>query len=324
MAFSHFSAFLITFREALEALLIVGIIMTYLNRVGAKKWNKWVLVGVFLAVLTAILVAFLFQIVFVGYGGLKSSIYLRFGVLFVSVFLLTHMVLWMVGQRKDQKKSMEAKLAQILTTGSIANMIIHSYLVVMREGVETVFFFAAISNGDITKAFLSWGAWLGLLSAVTISLLFFKSARRISISSFFKLTSIFIVFIAAGLLSNTVGMMQDMGYMKSVHMTPGGQVGELYDLKGFMPEHPDDEAHYARDTGNDTVISGQVGIFFSAMFGYTHNPSVEQFVFYWGYYLFAFLLAGWYARRKGRSATQTDQPSVKPSVTTQPATKPSV
>jgi high-affinity iron transporter len=298
MGFSQFAAFLITFREGLEALLIVGIIMTYINRVGAKKWNKWVIVGVVLAMLTSLGVAFLFQVVLDGFGGLKSQNYLRFGVMFVSVILLTHMVLWMADQKKGMNKAMEAKLYIIITAGSAANMIVHSYLVVMREAVETVFFFLAISGGDITRAIMSWGALFGLVAAFIVAIVFFKGTRKIPLAAFFKITGIFIIMIAAGMLSNGIGMMQDMGYMKSVHMTKGGQIGELYNLTAILPEHPKDETDYMRDHGKETVISGQVGIFLAAMFGYSQNPSVEQFVGYWLYYLFALSLIAWHVRVK--------------------------
>jgi high-affinity iron transporter len=307
MEFSQFAAFLITFREALEALLIVGIIMTYINRVGATKWNKWVIVGVVLAILTSLAVALVFQVVLDGFEGLKSQSYLRFGVMFVSVILLTHMVLWMADQKTDMKRNMEAKLSVIITTGSVANMIMHSYLVVMREAVETVFFFAAISGGDITRAMTSWGALYGLAAALLIAFIFFKGTKKIPLSAFFKITGVFIIMIAAGMLSNAIGMMQDMGYMKSVHMTQGGQIGEMYNIAWLLPEHPKDEADYMRDHGERTVISGQIGIFLAAMFGYSQNPSVEQFVGYWVYYLFAFFLAGWSVRYKQRKEMKRNE-----------------
>jgi high-affinity iron transporter len=219
MEFSQFAAFLITFREALEALLIVGIIITYLGKVGATRWIKWVVIGVVFALLTSLGVAFLFQVVLDGFAGLRSQSYLRFGVMFVSVILLTHMVLWMAEQKKDMKGNMEAKLQAIITTGSVANMLVHAYLVVMREAVETVFFFAAISGGDITRVMTSWGALLGLVAALIVAALFFKGTRKLPLSAFFKTTGVFIIVIAAGMLSNGIGMMQDMGYMKSMHMT---------------------------------------------------------------------------------------------------------
>ncbi len=46
---------------------------------------------------------------------------------------------------------------QFITAGNVAGMVIHSFLVVLREGVETVFFFAAITHGNIGAAMQGWG-----------------------------------------------------------------------------------------------------------------------------------------------------------------------
>ena len=43
--------------------------------------------------------------------------------------------------------------------------------------------------------------------------------------------------------------------------------------------------------GKEPLINGQVGIFFKAFLGYTQNPSLEEFVGYWGYYFLVFILA---------------------------------
>lgn len=294
-------AFLITFREAFEALLIVGIIVTYLNRVGASKWNKWVWCGTGLAVFTSFLVALLFQVVLTGFASMGSQSYMRIIILFVSSLLLTHMALWMSDQQKDIRGHMQEKLDKILTAGSVVNLIVHSYLVTLREGVETVFFFVAISQGDIERALTSWGALLGLVTAAILAYLFFNSSRRLPLKTFFTITKVFILIIAAGMFSQVFGLLQDYDLIGSVYETPSGDIGEVYNLAFFMPEHPDDESHYVRDTGSDTLISGNVGIFFRSFIGYTHNPSVEEFAAYWLFYIVVFFFIRWRMKKQSGS-----------------------
>jgi high-affinity iron transporter len=286
-------AFLITLREAFEALLIIGIIVTYLNRVGARKWNKWVWCGTALALLASFLVALLFQVVLTDFRMMASENYMRIGMLLVSSLLLTHMAVWMSGQQKDIRGDMQAKLDKILTAGSVANLIVHSFLVTLREGVETVFFFAAISGGDIEKALTSWGALAGLVLACVLSYFFFSSSKKMSLKKFFTVTKVMILIIAAGLFAQAVGMMQDQGIIGSIYRTPAGEIGELYNIASILPEHPVDEEHYIRDYGSEPLLSGQIGIFLKALLGYTHNPSVEEFVSYWLYYLVIFFLIRW-------------------------------
>lgn len=285
-----FQAFLITFREGLEAILIVGLILSYLTRLNAEKYHKWIYAGVGLALVTSFLVALLFQVIFTGFSTFGAEIYLKITILFASVFLLTHMVIWMKKESKDINTNMQKKLNAAVTAGSVSALIIHSYLIVVREGVETVFFFAAISGGEIQKVFQSYGALSGLMLALVVGYMFFTGTMKISLKSFFNITGILIMFIAAGLLVQGIGMMQDMGKWGSLITTVDGKPAEMYNIVNIMPEHYQDELQYKRDTGEDVLINGQIGLFMAAMFGYSHNPTFEQVAAYWLYFI---LVIGW-------------------------------
>lgn len=276
-------ALLITFREVLEALLIVGIITTYLKRVGHKQYTKYVWLGAGLAVLASVGVALLFQIVFTGFAAMGSEMYLKIGIMLVSTVLLTQMVFWMASHSRDIKDNMEGKMNKFISTGNVVGMVIHSFLVVLREGVETVFFFAAITGGNIGAAMQGWGAITGVVIAAVVSYLFFKGTMRIPLSIFFKLTGAFIILISAGLLVQAISMMQDINLIGSV-------MPHVYDLTWFLPEHPIDHAHYLRDTGAAPILSGDIGIFLKALFGYSSMPSIEEVLAYIGYFVTILLL----------------------------------
>ncbi len=271
------------FREVLEALLIIGIITTYMKRVGQCQYNKFVWLGAGLAVVASVGVAMLFQVVFTGFAAMGSEMYLKISIMLISSVLLTQMVFWMASHSKNLKGKAEDKMSHLITTGNVVGMVIHSFLVVLREGVETVFFFAAITGGDIGKGFEGWGALTGVLIAAVISYLFFKGTMRIPLKSFFKVTGIFIVLIAGGLLVQGISMMQDIKMIGSV-------IPHVYDLTWFLPEHPIDYAHYLRDNGVAPLLSGDIGIFFKALFGYSSMPSIEEIVAYLGYFAVIYLL----------------------------------
>lgn len=276
-------AFLITFRETLEALLIVGIITSYLKRVNHPEFVKHVWTGAILAIVASLGTAMLFQIVLDGFASMGSQNYLKVAIMFVSGALLTQMVFWMAEQSKEMSGKLQGKYSQFITTGNVVGMVIHAFLVVLREGVETVFFFAAITGGDIGRAIQSWGSLAGIILAAIVTFFFFRGTMRIQLKTFFKITGVFIVLIAAGLIVQGVSILQDMKIIGSV-------MPHMYDLTWFMPEHPIDEDHYIRDTGTAPLISGQVGIFLKALFGYSSMPSLEEVLIYWGYYLSIYLL----------------------------------
>lgn len=306
-----FQAFLITLREALEAILIVGLILSYLTRLDAKKYHPWVFAGVFFALVSSFLVALLFQVIFTGFASFGSELYLKLGIMFASVILLSHMVMWMKKESKNVNGEMQKKIGAAVSAGSVTALILHTYLIVLREGVETVFFFAAISGGEMQKVFTSYGALSGLMLALILGYLFFTGTMRFSLKTFFRTTGILIMFIAAGLLVQGIGMLQDLGIMGSAYETVEGDPKAVYNIVGFMPEHFQDEMHYERDTGGEVMISGQIGLFMAAMFGYSHNPTVEQIAAYWLYFIVIYLANVLHGksiqvkRRKSNTANQT-------------------
>ncbi|USK62199.1 FTR1 family iron permease [Peribacillus asahii] len=276
-------ALLITFREALEALLIIGVINTYLKRVNRGNLTKFIWLGVFFAMVASVGVALLFQVVFTGFAAMGSEMYLKISITLISSILLTQMVFWMAEHSRELKGKIEGKIDHFVTTGNIIGLVIHAFLVILREGIETVFFFVAITGGNIEKAVEGWGAISGIGLAALVSYFFFKGTMRMKLSTFFKITGGFIVLIAAGMLVKGISMLQDLKIVGSV-------MPNLYDLTWFLPEHPIDYEHYLRDTGVQPVLSGEVGNFLKALLGYSSMPSIEEVIAYIGYFVVLYLL----------------------------------
>lgn len=194
---------------------------------------------------------------------------------------------------------------QFITAGNVIGMVIHSFLVVLREGVETVFFFAAITHGNIGAAMQGWGATTGIAIAAVVSYLFFKGTMRIPLKTFFKVTGAFIVLIAAGLLVQGISMLQDLNIIGSV-------MPHVYDLTWLLPEHPIDYEHYLRDHGVAPVFSGEVGVFLKALFGYSSMPSLEEVIAYIGYFVVIYLLVANRNTKKNMEQTKTVVQALEP------------
>ncbi len=60
------ASFLITFREGLEAFLIVGIILSYLGKLKVPQYNKYIYLGVTFGIIISLVIAYIFQVVFYG------------------------------------------------------------------------------------------------------------------------------------------------------------------------------------------------------------------------------------------------------------------
>lgn len=251
------AGFLITFREGLEAFLVVGIILAYLGRTNLKRCNKWIYLGVALGLVSAFGIGVVFQLYYSGFESKMGELRLKIAIMGFAVVVLTYMVVWMNRNSRQIKGDVEKVLETAVSTGSVATLVFMAYLAILREGFETVLFLGAIF-GDNMQAPVFYGGGAGLVLSLAVTIALFRGMRQLPIRLFFKVTAGLIIVIAAGLSVNMVGIMQD------INMLPVVKAG-LFDIGWIM---------------ND---SSSVGIFFKALFGYTHSPSLMQVMVYVSY-----------------------------------------
>ncbi|MBM3711931.1 MAG: iron permease [Actinobacteria bacterium] len=248
-----FSSFFITFREGLEAFLIAGIIISYLFKSRQKKYIKYVLFGVLLAVALSIALAFIIEIFIDGFEGRTEEIF-EGSVLFIAVAVLTYMVFWMNRQAKNIRNDLETSVDKAVNRGRVFSLFFLGFIVVFREGAETVLFFKALSFQADTGLLLS-GAITGILASLTVALIFFISTVKINISLFFKITGILVMIIAAGLFATGIHEFQEAGIIPVLNQ-------KVYDLSGFL--------------SRDSITGGILG----SLFGYNPSPTVLELISY--------------------------------------------
>jgi high-affinity iron transporter len=195
------AAFLITLREGMEAALIVAIILAYLRAVGRSDRFSLVWTGVAFAVGLSLLAG---GIIFAIAGGLPHTAGEIFeGVAsFLAVGVLTWMIFWMRRNAINIKSELQGKVDMALASGSGLALAALSFFVVVREGLETVLFlFSAFQAGSETSGALKFlGAVLGLAVAVGLGVLIYRGGIRLNLRTFFRVTGILILIVAASLL----------------------------------------------------------------------------------------------------------------------------
>jgi len=260
-----FASFLITFREGLEAFLLVGIILSYLAKLGESKHNKLIYLGVALGLIASLIVAFIFQFVVDQFDSHEYRNLLMAGILGFATLVLTYMAIWMQRQAKTQVSNMQDNIREILTTGNVFGLIFLAFLAVMREGFETVLFFSALmysGQGDFSLQDGLIGAGAGLIASLVLVIVLMRGTRKVPIQAFFKWTSLLIIIIAAGLLSSASNMLQ------SADVLPVFQTA-VFDISHIL----DDQ--------------GVFGTFLRALFGYNSSPNLLPLVV-WLVYLAVF------------------------------------
>ena len=257
------SSFFIAFREGLEAFLIIGIIISYLVKIGEKKYVKHVVYGAVLAIALSIGLAYIFQLLLGGFEGKVEEIFEGI-VMLLAVVVLTYMIFWMNRQAKSIRNDIEDSVGKAIDKGKVLSLLFLGFIVVFREGAETVLFFRAISyQANSTELII--GGTIGILSSIVLAIIFFLSTRKVNLSAFFKSTGILIMLIAAGLFSTAIHEFQEAGIMIIIK-------DNIYDLGNILSK--------------DSVFGGIL----RSLFGYNPSPSLLETVGYIIYILVISLL----------------------------------
>jgi high-affinity iron transporter len=208
------ATFVITLREAFEASLILGIVYTYLDKIGARDSYRYVTWGGGLGLLASVGMG-------VGVGYLSGPL-LDLGpdligatVIFAAVVLLTWHAWWMQQHARSIRGQVQHQIEEARATQRLWLVGLIAFTGVFREGAETVLFLwgvmaqAASMNG--------WGNVLGgvtgVATAAAIGWAIFHGGRQLSLSKFFSVTTVFILLLAAGLFSTGIGRLQGLGFL---------------------------------------------------------------------------------------------------------------
>jgi high-affinity iron transporter len=281
--------FVITLREGVEAALVVGIVLAYLNKAGQKQLNPWVYVGIGIGIATSLLIGALFLALFQllesthqdYVPALKQGLEGIFSV--AAIALLSWMLIWMTQQARFLKTNVEDAISSALQQRYQAGWGVFSLITiaVLREGFETVLFLAAqVQQGWMATV----GAIAGLVGAVGIGILLFQLGIKINLRRFFQVMGMFLLLIVAGLV---VGALRH--FDKSV-----GLLAQLNpQFAGWCPE-----ASPSCILGPLVWDASQVlpdrqfpGVLLKALFGYTQTLYLAQAI---DYLLFLTIIGGIY------------------------------
>lgn len=203
--------FLIGLREGLEATLIVSVIGAFLTRNG--KSVRPMVFGVALAVLISVAVG-------VGLDLLSASLPQRQQEMLetvigaIAVVFVTTMIIWMNRNSFRMKGQLEHEAAQAVNGGGATALALMAFLAVLKEGFETaVFLLAAAQTAQGSRWFALFGGIAGLGAAVAIGVGIYVGSLRLDLGRFFRITGVFLVFIAAGLVMSSLRTAHEAGWV---------------------------------------------------------------------------------------------------------------
>jgi high-affinity iron transporter len=201
-------AFIITLREGVEAALIVGITLVYLAKIGRKDLRKAVYAALAGAFLGSIAVA-----VVISRTHWNEDVFEGWIMLAAAFFVITTVVFMMRTGRK-LKGEIEGKVGTLAGENAWFGLFIFVFLMVLREGVETVLVLSAVSlNTTELMSFL--GTLFGIIAAIAFGVMFVKGSVRINLQKFFRVTTAILFLVAAQLLLTGLHELSESGVLPS-------------------------------------------------------------------------------------------------------------
>jgi high-affinity iron transporter len=204
-----FGSGLIGLREGLEAAIVVAILVAFLVKSERRDALKWVWLGVAFAIAMTVAVFLVIQYGENTISGLAAEAIAGIASL-VAVAIVTPMVLWMKRAAASMSGTLRGDMERALETGSLAVLTL-AFLAVGREGVETALFMVGYAEAQTAWPLI--GLVIGVLAASAIAFGMYASAVRINLAKFFSYTGIFLIVVAAGILSYGIGALQTVGWL---------------------------------------------------------------------------------------------------------------
>jgi high-affinity iron transporter len=278
--------YLIGLREGLEAGLIVGILVAYVNRVGRRDVLARLWIGIGIAIALALGVG---AVLTWGPYGLSTQAQEAIGGILsiVAVGLVTWMIFWMAGHARDLRGELHTRLDQALA-GAGFGIVVLGVVAVGRESIETALFLWAAAKSETNTLLGSIGAVAGILTAVVLAYLVYRGAMRINLRVFFFWTGLFLIVVAAGVFAYGLGDLQEAGILPGL-----GQ--PAYSITALISP------------------TSWYGILLAGIFNFTPEPTWLQVIGWTGYLVVVLLLflraSGVWGRRREKAPSADGVPS---------------
>lgn len=245
------TALILTVREAVEAVLIIGILISLVKKTHPRHGSTFVYGGAAAAVFVSVGVAKFFGEAYATFG---TSVEGLAGLL--AVILLSYMVFWMGEQSRDLELRLQEKAGSALSAGKSWGLGLIAFLSVLREGIETVLFLVSSAETTPVNQIIS-GAAFGLLVAFVLGIILFRRLLKVNLHKFFIWTGYLLIVFGAGILGKTTASLQAAGWL------PGTL--PAWDSTAFLSE------------------SSPVGALLGGIIGYTATPTLLQVFVYLAY-----------------------------------------
>ncbi len=253
--------FIIVFRESLEAVLVVSIVIGYLVKIKKLKLLRFVYLGVFLALLGSVAGAIGFYQLFGNFTGTAEQIFEGITMLFSSV-LIFYLIVWMANKKNQASLALKTQIQNISSSNEKFGIMFLVFMSILREGIETILFLnASISSQN---GFSLIYASFGIIAGIAVGYGAYLGFRGLNLKYLFNISSALLALFAVGLFTRGIHEFQEAQILPVY-------IEHIWDISYILDEN--------------SFAGGVI----KSMFGYNANPSLMEVLVYCGSIFFLFI-----------------------------------
>ena len=221
-------ALLIILREGFEAMLIVSALAAYLARIGQRSRVPFLYAGAAVAVVASFLLWIAARSL-VELGGSRREA-LEGWTILLATAVLFWVSYWLVSKAEAAhwQAFVKTQVERAVGRGALLGLGFLSFVVVFREGFETVLFYEAVAAraaGAVGQSLLVGGFLTGCAALGVLFLAFQRLGPKIPLRAFFNVTGGLLYFMAFRFAGAGVRELQEAGVIRETSV-------------GFVPDSP--------------------------------------------------------------------------------------
>jgi len=207
-------SFLITFREVIEASLIVATIAGILVKLNQKKQLKTVWLATSTAALLSVILLVLGSILGIKVQELFETheAVIEGTLMVITAVFITWAVFFLHNYFGFYKTRLLQKIKNTVEKEEQKGLFVLVFTSVFREGFEIVLFLSTIYFSSSPEKILT-GFVLGTIGGLILALSLFSATVKLPVYHAFRMTSILLILFAAGLLGRGVHEFTEVGFV---------------------------------------------------------------------------------------------------------------
>ena len=221
-----FPTFLITFREVIEAAVIVSLVISILKKNGSTDSIRIV----WYAVVSAIVVCFTLVLGGSLVGFQLGEVFQKYEeqiegtLMFITVFFITWTVFYLHDRFSKSQRKLTGQIVDSLKSNASRGVFALIFTSVFREGLEIILFLSTFFITSTPKEVIS-GFVYGIVGGIATAAIFYGYTQKIELRRVTRIINAFLILFAAGLLIRGIHEFTEIGLIPNI--------GEI--TLGFIP-----------------------------------------------------------------------------------------